>query len=171
MIMGPPNSLYDVTMSWSRTLREEYRLRVFENRVLWKIFGPRRDGVTEDWKRLTKKGALRSVLLAKYCSHDQIRRMRYAGHVACMGNSTGEYRVMVRTTEGGRPLRRSRRGWEDYIEMDLTQVEWKGLGYAYSADRFRFRLSESESEPESVCTIGVPLGLIWLRIRRGGGYL
>jgi len=55
MIMGPPNSLYDVTMSWSRTLREEYRLRVFENRVLWKIFGPRRDGVTEDWKRLTKK--------------------------------------------------------------------------------------------------------------------
>jgi len=50
--MGPPDSLYNVTMSWSRTLKEEHRLRVFENRVLWKIFGPRRDGVTEGWKRL-----------------------------------------------------------------------------------------------------------------------
>jgi len=52
MVMGPPDSLYNVNMSWSRTLREEHSLRVFENRVLWKIFGHRRDGVTEDWKRL-----------------------------------------------------------------------------------------------------------------------
>ena len=53
--------------------------------------------------------------------------MGYAGHMACMGNSNGEYRVLVGTTEGERPLRRSRRSWEDKIEMDLTQVGWKGI--------------------------------------------
>jgi hypothetical protein len=57
-----------------------------------------------------------------------------------MGNSTGEYRVMVRTTEGGRPLRRSRRGWKDNIEMDPTQVGWKGsdrIDLAEDKERWR----------------------------------
>ena len=77
--------------------------------------GVREQGAVEDiwaWEgrgnrgleKTTKRGALCSVLLTKYCSRDQIR-MRYAGYVTCMGNSTGEYRGLVGTTEGERPLR------------------------------------------------------------------
>ena len=89
-----------MTTSWSRTLREEHRLRELESRVLRKIFGPRRDEVTWRPEKTTKRGALYSVFLTKYFLRDQIRRIRCAGHVACMGNSTGEYRVLVGATEG-----------------------------------------------------------------------
>jgi hypothetical protein len=71
--------------TWSLTLREEHRLRVFENRVLRRIFGPKRDEVTEEWRKLHNK-ELRDL----YSSPNIIRiiksrRMRWAGHVARMG--------------------------------------------------------------------------------------
>jgi hypothetical protein len=71
--------------SWSLTLREECRLRVFENMVLRRIFGPKRDEVTGEWSRLHNK-----ELYALYSSRNIIwviksRRLRWVGHVARMG--------------------------------------------------------------------------------------
>ena len=93
----------------SVTLREERKLRVFENKVLRRIFGPRRDEVTGDWRRL-----LNEEINVLYSSPNivrviQSRRMRWAGHVARMGEERGVYRVLVGKPEGKRPLGRPRR--------------------------------------------------------------
>jgi len=81
--------------TWSLTLREEHRLRVFENRVLRRIFGSKRDEVTGEWRKLHN-----DELDDLCCSHSifrviKSRRMRWAGHVACMGERRGVYRVLV----------------------------------------------------------------------------
>jgi hypothetical protein len=86
--------------TWSLTLREEHRLRVFENRVLRRIFGPKRDEVTGDWRKL-HKGELRNL----YSSPDIIRhiksmRMRWAGYVARMAEERKVYRFLVGKPEG-----------------------------------------------------------------------
>jgi hypothetical protein len=92
-------------------LREESRLRVFENRVLRRIFGPKRDEVTGEWRKLHNEK------LHDLCSSSTIvrvmksRRMRWARHVARMGEGRGLYRVLVGTPEGKRPLRR----WEEKV--------------------------------------------------------
>jgi hypothetical protein len=113
-------------------LREERRLRVFENRVLRRIFGPRRDEITGEWRRLHNE-----ELIDLYSSPDIVRviksrRMRWAGHVARMGERRGAYRVLVGKPEGRRPLGRPRRRWEDNIKTDLREVgcgcaDWIGL--------------------------------------------
>jgi hypothetical protein len=81
--------------TWSVTLREEHRLRVFENRVLSGIFGPKREEVTGEWRKL-HSGELHNL----YSSPDIIRqiksrRMRWAGHVARMGGGRNVYKVLV----------------------------------------------------------------------------
>ncbi|KAJ4431549.1 hypothetical protein ANN_20148 [Periplaneta americana] len=122
--------------TWTLTLREEHRLRVFENKVLRKIFGAKRDEVTGEWRKLHN-----TELHALYSSPDIIRnlksrRLRWAGHVARMGESRNAYRVLV----GRRPLGRPRRRWEDNIKMDLREVgyddrDWINL--AQDRDRWR----------------------------------
>jgi hypothetical protein len=109
--------------TWSLTVRDEHRLRVFENRVLRRIFGPKRDGVTGEWRRLHNE-----KLNALYSSPNIIqviksRRMRWAGHVACMGEGRDAYRILVGRPEGRRPLGRHMHRWEDTIKMDI-QVGW-----------------------------------------------
>jgi len=110
--------------TWSLTLREECRLRVFENRVLRRIFWCKRDDVTEERRKL-HKGELNYL-----CSSLGIvrviksRRMGWAGHVACMGERRGAYRVLVGKHEGKRPLSRPRRTWEDNIKMAVQKVGW-----------------------------------------------
>ncbi|KAJ4431420.1 hypothetical protein ANN_20017, partial [Periplaneta americana] len=120
--------------------RKERRLRVFENKVLRKIFGAKRDEVTGEWRKLHK-----AELHALYSSPDIIRniksrRLRWAGHVARMGESRNAYRVLVGRPEGKRPLGRPRRRWEDNIKMDLREVgyddrDWINL--AQDRDRWR----------------------------------
>jgi hypothetical protein len=112
--------------SWSLTLREQSRLRVFENKVLRRIFGPKRDEVTAEWRRLHN-----NELYALYSSPDIIwviksRRLRLAGHMARMGERRGAYRAVVGKLEGTRPLGRPRRRWEDNIKIDLREVGWGG---------------------------------------------
>jgi hypothetical protein len=114
--------------SWSLTLREECRLRVFENRVLRRIFGPKRNEVPGEWRRLHNE-----KLYALYSSPNIIRviksrRLRWTGHVARMGERKGAYRALVGKPEGRRPLGRPRRRWEDNIKMDLREVGWGGMG-------------------------------------------
>jgi hypothetical protein len=111
--------------TWSLTLREEHILRVFENRVLRRIFGPKRDEVTGEWRKLHSE-----ELHNLYSSPDIIRqvksrRMRWARHVARMGEERNVYKVLVGKPEGNRPLGRPRRRWEDGIRMDLRDI---GLG-------------------------------------------
>ena len=97
--------------TWLLTLMEEYRLRGFENWVLRRIFGPQRDEVTGEWRRLYKM-----ELNDLYCSPNVIRvsksrRMRWVGHVACMGERIGAYRVLVRKPEGRMPHVRPSHRW------------------------------------------------------------
>jgi hypothetical protein len=106
----------------SLTLREEHTLRVFENRVLRRIrvFGPKRDEVTGNRGTCT----MRNFII---CTHPQIplgksRRMRWAWHVARMGEDRKVYKVLVGKPEGKRPLGRPRRSWEDGIRMDLREI-------------------------------------------------
>ena len=100
---------------WSLTSREERRLRLFENRVLRRIFGPKRDGVTGEWRKLHNE-----ELNDLYCSPNifrviKSRWMRWAGHVARMGEMRGVYSVLVGKPEGKRQLGRLKRRWEDNI--------------------------------------------------------
>jgi hypothetical protein len=95
--------------TWSVTLREEHKLRVFENRELRRIFGPKGDEITGEWRKLHSL-----ELHNLYSSPDIIRqiitrRMRWAGHVARIGEGRNVYRVLVGTPEGKRPLGRQRR--------------------------------------------------------------
>jgi hypothetical protein len=107
--------------TWSLTVEEEYRLRVFENRVLRKIFGPKsvEDG---SWRKLHN-----DELHGLYSSPNIVRviksrKMRWAGHVTRMGEGRGAYRVLVGRSEGKRPLGRLRRRWENNIKMDLGET-------------------------------------------------
>jgi hypothetical protein len=110
--------------TWSLTLREEHRLRVFENRVLRGMIGPKRDEVTGEWRKL-HSGELHNL----YSSPDIVRqiksrRMRWAGHVARMGEGRNVYRVLVGKPEKKRTLGRPRRRWKDGIKMDLREIGW-----------------------------------------------
>jgi hypothetical protein len=114
--------------TWSLALREEHRLRVFENRVLRRIFGPKRDEVTGEW-RMLQSGELHNF----YSSPDIIRqirprRMKWAGHVARMGEGRNVYRVLVGKPKGKRPVERPRRRWEDGLKMDLREIGLWGGG-------------------------------------------
>jgi hypothetical protein len=91
--------------SWSLTLREECRLRVFENRVLRRIFGPKRDEVKGEWRRLHNKELYSSPNIIRVIKS---RRLRWAGHVASMVERRGAYRALVGKPEGRRPLGRPR---------------------------------------------------------------
>ena len=102
---------------------------MFENRVLRRIFGPKRDEVTEGWRKLHNE-----ELNDLYCSPNIVRmiksrRMRWAGHVARMREGRGVYRVLVGTPDGKRPLRRPRPRWEDNIKMDFHEVGCGGMDW------------------------------------------
>ena len=86
--------------TWSLTTREERRLRVFENRVLRRIFGPERDEVTGDWRKLHTEELNDLYSLSNIVRVVKSRRMRWAGHVARMGERRGLYRVLVGKPEG-----------------------------------------------------------------------
>jgi hypothetical protein len=123
-------------------LREEQKLRVFENKVLRRISGPKRDEATGEGRR-QHNGQLNDL----YSSPNIIRvtksrRMRWVGHVACMEEKRGAYRILVGRPEGRRTLGRPRCRWEENIKMDLQDVEW-----------------------------GAWTGLSWLRTGTGGGLL
>jgi hypothetical protein len=119
-------------------LREERRLRVFESRVQRRIFGIKRDEVTGDWRKLREE--LNDLYSTNIIRVIKSRRMRWAEHIAHMGERSGAYRVLVGKPDGKRPLGRPRRRWEVNIKMYLQEVGWEAW-----------------------------TGLIWLRTGIGGG--
>jgi hypothetical protein len=124
----------------SPTLRGKHRLRVFENRVLWKIFGLKRDEVTGGWRKLHTEelnGLYSSPSIVRVI---KARRMRWAGHVARMGEVRGAYNILVGRPEGRRPLGRPRRRWEDNIKMDFREIGFGDVDWIHWAqDRDRWR--------------------------------
>ena len=125
--------------TWSLTLREERWLRVFENRVLRRVFGPKRDEVTGEWRKLYNDELRNLYSLPSIVRVVKSRRMRCAGHVARMGQGRGVYRVLVGKPEGKRPLVRPRCRWEDNIKMDLREVGEGGDWMELTQDRDRWR--------------------------------
>jgi len=112
--------------------------------VFGRIFGPRKDVVTEEWRRLHNE-----ELNDLYSSPNIVRviksgKMRWVGHVARMGEERGVYRVLVGKPEGRRPLGRPKRRWVDNIRMDLQEVGCRYLdciGLAQDRDRWRTLVS------------------------------
>jgi hypothetical protein len=127
---------------------EEHRLRVFENRVLGRIFGPKRDEVTGEWRKPHNE-KLRDL----YSSPSIIRiiksrRMRWVGHVARMGENRKACRLLVGNQREGRPRRR----WMDNIRVDLGEVGWGDVDWiGLAQDRNRWRALVS-----SVLNLRVP---------------
>ena len=128
--------------TWSPTLREEHRLRVFENRVKRRIFGPKRDEVRGEFRKLHNEELNDLYSSPNIMRVIKSRRMRWAGHVARMEEGRGAHKVLVGRPEGKRPLGRPRRRWE--IILSWIFRKWEGV---------------------------VGTGWSWLRIGTGGGHL
>jgi hypothetical protein len=95
--------------TWSLTVREEYKLKVFEKRVLRRIFGPKKDGETGGWRKLHNEELHNLYPSPSIIRIIKSRRMRWAGHVARMGEKRSMYMILVRKPERKRPLGRPRR--------------------------------------------------------------
>ena len=121
---------------------------MFENRVLWRVFGPKRDEVTGEWRKLHNEELSDLYSLPNIVRVVKLRRMRWAGHVARMGEGRGVHRVLVGKPEEKRLLGSPRRRWEDNIKMDLQKVgDWMEL--AQDRDRWRALVS-------TAMNLGVP---------------
>jgi len=108
---------------------ERRRLRVFENRVLRRVLGSKRDEVTVEWRKLHNEELMDLYSLPNIVRAVKSRRMRWVGHVARMGEGRGVYRVLVGQPEGKRPLGRPRRRWEDNIKKDIREVGGDGWSW------------------------------------------
>jgi hypothetical protein len=100
-------------------------MRVFEKRVLKRIYGPKTDEVTGVWRKLHNEGLYNLYSLPSINRMTKSRRMRWAGHVGQMGDKRNAYRILVGKPEGKRPLGRPRRRWVVNIKMD--GMGWYGL--------------------------------------------
>jgi hypothetical protein len=130
--------------AWSLTLRDERRLKVFENRVLRRAFGPRRDEVTGEWRKLHNEELNDLYSLPNIVRVVKSRRMRWAGHVARMREGRGVHSVLVGESEERKPLGRPKRRWEDNIKRDHEEMggdygDW--MERAQDRDRWRILLT------------------------------
>jgi predicted small integral membrane protein len=113
---------------------------VFENRVLGRIFGSKRDGVTGEWRKLHSEELLRQVIIKII----KARWMIWAVHVARRGEKRNAYRLLVGKPKGRRSLGRQRSRWADNIKIDLFRDRWGGIdwiGLAQDRDRWRALLN------------------------------
>jgi hypothetical protein len=118
--------------TWSVTLGDKHRLRVFESRVLRKIFEPKReeDGL---WRKVHNDELHNLYSSPNIVRVIKLRRMRWVVHLACMGEGRGVYRILVGRPKGTRPLERPTHRWEDNIKMDLREIEIDGANWIWLA--------------------------------------
>jgi hypothetical protein len=122
--------------TWSLTVREEHKLRVSENRVLRRIFGEKRDGLTGVGRKVHNEELHNLYSSPSIIRIIKSRRVRWVGHVARMGEKRNVYRLLVGKPEGKRPLGRPRCRWIDNIKMDgpfrdrteCCELDWSGSG-------------------------------------------
>jgi hypothetical protein len=110
-------------------IREERRLRASENRVLRRIFGPKMKELRGEWRKIHNEELNDLYSLPNIVRVTKSRRMRWAGHVARMGERRGVYKILLGKPEGKRPLGRLRHRWEGNIKMDLEEVRCEGMGW------------------------------------------
>jgi hypothetical protein len=113
---------------------------VFENKVLKRIFGPKRDEVTAGWRKLHNEGVPDLYSSPSIIRIIKSRRMRWAGYVIRIGEKRNAYRLFVWKSEGKRPLARPRRRWVDSIKMDLLEIGWGAvdwIGLTQNRDKWR----------------------------------
>jgi hypothetical protein len=111
----------------SMVMNFKHILRVFENRALRRIFGPNRDEVTGGWRKLHNEELHNLYSSPNIIRQIKSRQMKWAGHVARMGEERKVYKVWVEKPEGKGPVGRPRSRWEDGIGMDLTEIGGRGL--------------------------------------------
>jgi hypothetical protein len=95
---------------------------VFENRVLRRIFGPKRDEVTGGWRKLHNEELHNLYASPSIIRMIKSRKMRWAGHVARIGETRNACTILLGKPEGKRPQRRPRRRWVNNIKMDLGEI-------------------------------------------------
>jgi hypothetical protein len=113
----------------SLTLRKKHKPRVFQKRVLKRIFGRKRDDLTGGWRKLHNKKLYNMHFAKSIIKMIKSRRMRWAGHVARMEEKRNAYRILVGKPEGRRLLGRPRRRRVDNIQMYLREIEWDSLDW------------------------------------------
>jgi hypothetical protein len=126
--------------TWSLPLREEHSLRVFENRVLRRTFGAKRDEMTGGWRKLHNEELCDLYPPPSITRVIKSRRMSCSGHVARMGEKRNVCRLLGGKPEGERPLGRPRQRWVDNIKMDLGDLGWNDvywIGLAQDRDKWR----------------------------------
>jgi hypothetical protein len=112
----------------------------FKKAVLRRIFGPKRDEVTGEWRKLHSEELHILYSSPNIIRQIKSRRMRWAGHEAHMGEERNVYKVLMGKPEGKRPLERPRRRWEDGIRMDLREIGLRSVDWIQVAqDRYRWR--------------------------------
>ena len=124
--------------TWSLTLREV--LSVFQNRALRRIFGPKRDEVAGEWRKLHEEELNDLYSSPSFVRVINTRRMRWGWHVARLGEWRSIYRILVGKPKGKRQLGKPRHRWENNIKMDLQEVGCGGVDWTELAqDRDRWR--------------------------------
>jgi hypothetical protein len=113
----------------SLTLREQQILKVYENRFLRKIFGPKRDEVTGEWRKLHNEELHILYSFPNIIRQIISRRILWTGHVARMGEEGNVCEVLMGKPEGKRPFGRPKCRWEDKIRMDLKDIGWGSVDW------------------------------------------
>jgi hypothetical protein len=132
-ITGIPAVLYKFE-TYYLMLREGYRLRVFKNRVLKRIFEPKRTEVTGGWRTLHNE-ELHSLFSTNIIGMIKSRRMRWVGHIVYMGEIRYAHNILVGRPEGMRPLGRPRLRWKDNIKVDLWEIWFGGVDWICLAEQ------------------------------------
>jgi hypothetical protein len=126
--------------TWSLTLREEHRLRVFENKVLRRIFEQKRDEVTGYWRKLHNEELHNFYSSPSIIRMVKSRSMRWTENVAIMKVKRNTSRILTGEPERKRPLGRSGRRWKNNIKLDRREIRWGSMGWidlAQNRDRWR----------------------------------
>ena len=128
--------------AWSLTLRKEHMLRVFENRILRQIFGPKRD-VNEEWRRLHNEELHNLYRSPNIVRVIRSRRLRWVGHIARMEEVRSTFKILTGKSTEMRPLGRFRHRWEDNIRMGLKEIDINTRNWIGSAQDWDWRALEN----------------------------